>query len=119
MIVAPLGPYSDLDISVKFKPISGKEDASGGLVFRFSDGAYYVVRANALEDNVRLYSYDRGRRQLATASIKAPALGTWHTLRVVALDDRIQRGSMASATWTTGTRASSPVALGYGPRQTP
>lgn len=90
VIVAPLGPYSDLDISVKFKPISGKEDASGGLVFRFSDGAYYVVRANALEDNVRLYSYDRGRRQLATASIKAPALGTWHTLRVVALDDRIQ-----------------------------
>lgn len=90
VIVAPLGPYSDLDVSVRFKPISGKADASGGLVFRFSDGAYYVVRANALEDNVRLYSYDRGRRQLATASVKAPALGTWHTLRVVAVDDRIQ-----------------------------
>ena len=41
-------------------------------MFRFTDGKYYVVRANALEDNFRLYSYDRGRRQLATATVKAP-----------------------------------------------
>src|SRR6266446_1853155 len=66
VIVAPPGPYSDLDVSMKFKPISGREDASGGIVFRFNDGRYYVVRANALEDNFRLYHYDRGRRQIAT-----------------------------------------------------
>jgi len=80
VIVAP-GSYADVDVSVKFKPISGREDASGGIVFRFNDGKYYVVRANALEDNFRLYTYDRGRRQLATARVKAPALGHWHTLR--------------------------------------
>lgn len=90
VILAPLGPYSDLDVSVKFKPISGKEDASGGLVFRFAQGRYYVARANALEDNVRLYFYDRARYQIATSSVKAPALGRWHTLRVVAVDDRMQ-----------------------------
>lgn len=90
VIVAPSGPYLDVDVSMKFKPISGREDASGGIVFRFTDGKYYVVRANALEDNFRLYYYDRGRRQLATASVKAPALGQWHTLRVVALGDHIQ-----------------------------
>ena len=90
LILAPLGPYSDLDVSMKFKPISGEEDASGGIVFRFSQGRYYVVRANALEDNVRLYFYDRGRRQIATSSVKAPQLGQWHTLRVVAVDDRMQ-----------------------------
>jgi hypothetical protein len=90
LILAPLGPYSDLDVSVKFKPISGEEDASGGIVFRFSQGRYYVVRANALEDNVRLYFYDRGRRQIATSNVKAPQLGQWHTLRVVAVDDRMQ-----------------------------
>jgi hypothetical protein len=90
VIVAPPGPYTDVDVSMKFKPISGREDASGGIVFRFADGKYYVVRANALEDNFRLYSYDRGRRQLATASLKAPALGQWHALRVVALGDHIQ-----------------------------
>ena len=90
VIVAPPGPYTDVDVSMKFKPISGREDASGGTVFRFTDGKYYVVRANALEGNFRLYSYDRGRRQLASASVKPPALGQWHTVRVVALGDHVQ-----------------------------
>ena len=90
VIVAPSGPYSDVDASVKFRPISGQEDASGGLVFRFSDGKYYVIRANALEGNFRFYSYDHGRRMLASASVKAPALGEWHTLRAVMVGDHVQ-----------------------------
>src|SRR5947207_4629113 len=90
VIVAPGGPYSDVDVSVRFKPIAGREDASGGIVFRFSEGKYYVVRANALENNFRLYYYDRGRHQLATATVEPPSLGHWHTIRVVAVGDRIQ-----------------------------
>ena len=90
VIVAPPSPSTDVDVSMKFKPISGQEDASGGIVFRFNDGRYYVVRANALEDNFRLYYFDRGRRQLATASVKATALGQWHTVRVVAIGDHMQ-----------------------------
>src|SRR5258706_1648500 len=90
VITAPGGPYGDVDISVRFQPISGREDASAGIVFRFSEGRYYVVRANALEDNFRLYYYDGGRRQLATAKVEPPALGQWHTLRVIALADLIQ-----------------------------
>jgi len=89
VIVAPAS-YADVDVTMKFKPIAGREDASGGIVFRFTDGKYYVVRANALEDNFRLYYYDRGRHQLATARVKAPALGQWHTVRVVAVGDRVQ-----------------------------
>src|SRR6185295_16150933 len=73
VIVAPPGPYADVEVSMKFKPISGREDASGGIAFRFADGRYYVVRANALETNFRLYSYHRGRRQIATARLKPPA----------------------------------------------
>src|SRR5437016_8150605 len=96
VIVAPPGPYSDVYISVKFDPLSGKEDASGGIVFRFNDGKYYVVRANGLENNYRLYYYDRGRRQLASASVKAPPLGQWHLMRVVAVGDHIQA-------WLDGT----------------
>jgi len=90
VIVAPGSPYTDVDVSVRFKPMSGKEDASGGIVFRFSEGRYYIVRANALEDNFRLYYYDQKRYQLATAKVKPPALGQWHTLRVVAVADLIQ-----------------------------
>jgi hypothetical protein len=89
-IVAPAGPFTDLDVAVQFDPLSGKEDASGGIVFRFTDGKYYLVRANGLENNFRLYYVDRGRHQLASASVKAPALGQWHLLRVVVLGDHIQ-----------------------------
>jgi 3-keto-disaccharide hydrolase len=90
VIVAPAGPYGDVDVSMRFKPISGREDASGGIVLRFTDGKYYVVRANALENNFRLYYYDRGRRQLASARVSPPALGQWHTVRVVAVGDHLQ-----------------------------
>jgi 3-keto-disaccharide hydrolase len=90
VIVAPPGPYTDVDVSVRFKPIAGRQDASGGIVFRFSQGQYYVVRANALEDNFRLYFYDRGRRELASARVTPPAAGRWHTMRLVAVGDRMQ-----------------------------
>jgi hypothetical protein len=43
-------------VGVKFKPVAGREDQAGGLVWRWKDGDnYYVARANALEDNVSLY----------------------------------------------------------------
>jgi hypothetical protein len=90
VIVAPSEPYTDVDVSVRFKPLAGREDASGGIVFRFAAGHYYVVRANALENNFRLYYYGRGRHQLATTSVPPPALGQWHTIRVVAVGDHIQ-----------------------------
>jgi len=90
VIVAPSGPYTDVDVSMKFKPISGREDASGGIVFRFADGKYYLIRANALEDNFRFYYYDRSRSMLDTARVRAPALGQWHTVRVVVAGDHVQ-----------------------------
>ena len=90
VIVAPGGPYTNVEVSVRFKPMSGREDASGGIVFRFSDGRYYVVRANALENNFRLYYYQRRRYMLTSASITAPALGQWHLLQVAAEKDRLR-----------------------------
>ena len=99
VIIAPGGAYSDVDISVRFKPISGREDASGGIVFRFADGHYYVIRANALEDNFNFYYYEPnsllasvigGRHYITGVSVKAPVLGKWHQLRISAQGDRIQ-----------------------------
>src|SRR5213082_872887 len=41
---------------VRFKAIAGSEDRAAGLVWRAQNANnYYVVRANALEDNVVLY----------------------------------------------------------------
>lgn len=84
--------FSDLDVTVKFRPISGKEDASGGIIFRAKDGKnYFVVRANALENNFRLYTMKEGNRsQIATAKVDEPKLGQWHTIRVVAKGPKIQ-----------------------------
>jgi hypothetical protein len=84
--------FADGDITVKFRPISGKEDASGGIIFRAKDPKnYYLVRANALEDNFRLYTMTDGKRhELASAKVSAPKLGDWHTIRVVARGDHLQ-----------------------------
>jgi hypothetical protein len=90
VLIANEGEYSDLDVSVRGKALSGKVDQGIGLVFRFRDPqSYYVVRANALEDNVRLYKMVNGRRlQFAGANTKV-STGQWHTLRVVAKDDHL------------------------------
>ena len=41
--------FGDVDVSVRFRPVSGKEDASGGIILRAKDGQnYLLVRANAL-----------------------------------------------------------------------
>lgn len=88
----PEPALGDMEVQVRFRPISGKVDASGGIVFRARDARnYYLVRANSLEDNFRLYRIEDGRRhQIASTRTKAPSLGAWHTLRVVAVGDHIQ-----------------------------
>ena len=81
----------DADIRVSFKPISGKKDQAAGIVWRYQDqDNYYIVRANALENNVVLYKVENGRRtdlplkgEGRTYGKKVPVpSGKWSTLRV-------------------------------------
>ena len=82
----------DLDMTVRFKTISGKEDQGAGLVWRYRDANnYYIVRANALEDNVVLYKVENGKRiPLAPKGTPAKTYGmktkvpgsTWNKLGV-------------------------------------
>jgi hypothetical protein len=54
--------FQNGEISVRLKPVAGKEEQTGGLVWRFRDpGDYYVVRANALQNNVALYRVQNGQ----------------------------------------------------------
>ena len=78
-------------VEVQFKAISGSEDRAAGIVWRAKDASnYYVVRANALEDNVVLYKTVDGRRleldivgRKGGYGVKEPVpAGKWHTLRV-------------------------------------
>jgi len=83
--------YKDLALSVKFEAISGKVDQGAGLVFRLQDkGNYYIVRANALEDNFRLYHVVKGRRvQFAGANFKVTSQ-EWHEIKVEARGDEFK-----------------------------
>jgi hypothetical protein len=70
-------------VEVKFKPISGKKDQAGGLVWRAKDSDnYYVARANALENNVTIYHTIKGRRTEKKNTNMTVATNQWHTLRV-------------------------------------
>jgi len=70
-------------VEVKFKPLSGKEDQAGGLIWRVKDANnYYVARANALEDNVTVYYTVNGRRIERKRIGMKVATNQWHTLRV-------------------------------------
>jgi hypothetical protein len=90
---------ADVDLSVRFKPISGRVDQAAGLVWRFqNEDNYYIVRANALEGNVVLYKVQGGKRrdlplkgEGRTYGKKAPVpAGQWSTLRVVAAGPRFE-----------------------------
>jgi hypothetical protein len=84
--------YRDVDISVAFKALKGKNDQGGGVVWRYQDANnYYIARMNPLEDNYRVYKVVAGKRtQLETKEgLKVPA-SEWHTLRVKMDGDHIE-----------------------------
>src|SRR5204862_1739562 len=70
-------------VEVKFKPVAGREDQAGGVIWRVQDANnYYIARANALEDNVTIYHTINGKR-VAFKNINTKVTsGVWHTLRV-------------------------------------
>jgi len=86
------GPtFKDLSLSVKCKQVAGKVDQGCGLVFRYRDeNNYYITRANALEDNVRLYHVVKGRRIQFAGWNGAVKSGVWHDLRVDAKGDHFE-----------------------------
>jgi len=78
-------------VEVKFKPVSGKEDRAGGVIWRTRDANnYYIFRANAAEGNAVLYKTVNGKRtpldivgRTGGYGVKETvASGQWHTLRV-------------------------------------
>ena len=99
----PLCIYEDfvaknVELTVRFRPLSGQIDQAAGMVWRYQDANnYYVARANALEDNVVLYKMEDGKRSdlrptgsgLLTyvKSARVPK-DQWSTLRVVVISGK-------------------------------
>lgn len=86
--------FKDGTLSVKFKAVAGAGDRAAGIVWRYRDpNNYYIVRANALENNVVLYKVENGKRTALAPKGTPPRTygvkhkvpsGTWSTLRLSA-----------------------------------
>ena len=75
----------DLDATLRFKPLSGTRARVAGLLFRArSADTYYLVRANALDNSVRLYRVDRGKRSQVAGKEVPVESDKWHSLRMIA-----------------------------------
>ena len=89
----PLAVYEpvsakNVDVTLRFKAVGGKVDQAGGIAVRLSTfDDYYVVRANALEDNVRFYRVVKGRREQIDGVDTKVAGNQWHTLGLRAEGD--------------------------------
>jgi hypothetical protein len=88
LIYMPTVP-ADVEATIRFKPVSGKVDQAGGVAVRLADrNNYYIARANALENNVRLYRVVAGRREQFAGANTRVAAGAWHTLTLRAQGNR-------------------------------
>ena len=88
--VADAPSLRDLTLAVRCKPVAGRVDQACGIVFRYQDeNNYYVTRANALEDDVRLYHVTNGRRREIASWSGRVTREEWHELRADARGDRL------------------------------
>jgi hypothetical protein len=82
----------DSDVSVRMKPVAGRADQAGGLVFRYRDNNnYYLARANALDGSVVLFKVQDGRRIALSAGVHHDIpLNAWSILKVSVRGNRFQ-----------------------------
>ncbi len=81
----------DMDATLRFKPVSGVRERVAGFIFRAqSANDYYVVRASALDNSVRLYRMEKGKRRGIGGKEVPVESGKWHSLRVVVVADRFE-----------------------------
>lgn len=87
----------DGEVNIAFKPVAGSIDQAAGIVWRYREpNDYYIVRANALENNIVLYKVEKGVRTSITPKglpsrsygIKHPIpSGRWNSLKVAFAGD--------------------------------
>jgi hypothetical protein len=82
----------DADVSVRIKPISGREGLAGGIIWRYRDEKnYYAARANATENTVSVFKVENGRRIPLFTDVKRPIpANSWSILKVSVRGSRFQ-----------------------------
>jgi hypothetical protein len=82
----------DGDISVRIKPVSGREMQTGGIVWRYQDeNNYYLARANALGRNIQVFKVENGKRIPLMAAVRHEVPSNqWSILKVSVKGKRFQ-----------------------------
>jgi len=98
--------FREGEISLRFKPIEGHIDQGMGILFNLQpNGDYLTVRANALENNLVLWKFEKGRRS-SVKWVKGTPTSTrqWHDLRIVVKGTTIE-GYLDGKLYLTDTLA--------------
>ncbi len=85
--------FQDGEISVRFKLISGQLDTCAGILFNLKpNGDYLTVRFNGKEDNVVLWTFNKGTRKFVKrgADKQKLELNTWHDLKIAVNGTNLQ-----------------------------
>ena len=81
LAIAKESEVSEGRLMVRTKSVAGSIDQAGGLAFGIRNiGNYFVLRVNALEDNVMLFEYVRNRRLTRARVAKAIKTGEWYQI---------------------------------------
>ena len=84
--------FREGEISMRFKPLAGRIDQGAGILFNLKlNGDYLIVRANALENNLVLFQFKKGKRSPVKWIRNTPtATQQWHTLKVRIMGKKVE-----------------------------
>lgn len=90
LAIARESDTGDAVLSVQVQPVGGRIDQAGGIAFGLRNvGNYFVLRINALENNLILFEFVNNRRYArATAAMEIES-GRWYTIGVDISGSRI------------------------------
>ncbi|MES1211733.1 MAG: hypothetical protein ABUL63_05310, partial [Acidobacteriota bacterium] len=78
--------FQNGEISLRFKLLGGALDQCAGILFNLKpNGDYLAVRFNGKEDNLVLWTFDKGKRSFVkkgTKDVRIP-YKEWHAMKVV------------------------------------
>jgi pyruvate,water dikinase len=83
LAIAKDSEVSDATLQVRVKPVAGSVDQAGGLAFGIRNiNNYFVLRVNALEDNVILFEYINNKRLTRATVQKEIMKDQWYLMKV-------------------------------------
>jgi hypothetical protein len=85
--------FQNGEIAIRFKLIEGKLDQCAGILFNLKpNGDYLTVRFNGKEDNLVLWTFNKGKRSFVKKGTENMPLTMkqWHTMKIVVAGTQLQ-----------------------------